>query len=183
MTDNATGNEIDSAIRDRLALALDVDDLVAAIRLGRTFKDYFGVAKIGLELYSAAGPEAIGAISDLGYKIFLDLKLHDIPTTVGKAARVLGAFGVQYLTMHAHGGVDMLRAGVQGLEEGAHNAGLEPPQSLAITVLTSDGDASPSASKAASAGSSMSTKLGLVADDSTSACTSSRDCAKPCPPR
>ena len=81
MTDNATGTEIDPAIRDRLALALDVDDLVAAIRLGRTFKDYFGVAKIGLELYSAAGPEAIGAISDLGYKIFLDLKLHDIPTT------------------------------------------------------------------------------------------------------
>lgn len=143
MTDNATGTEIDPAIRDRLALALDVDDLVAAIRLGRTFKDYFGVAKIGLELYSAAGPEAIGAISDLGYKIFLDLKLHDIPTTVGKAARVLGAFGVQYFTMHAHGGVDMLRAGVQGLEEGAHNAGLEPPQSLAITVLTSDGDAPP----------------------------------------
>ena len=101
------------------------------------------MAKIGLELYSAAGPEAIGAISDLGYKIFLDLKLHDIPTTVGKAARALGAFGVQYLTMHAHGGVDMLRAGVQGLEEGAHNAGLEPPQSLAITVLTSDGDAPP----------------------------------------
>ena len=49
MTDNATGTEIDPAIRDRLALALDVDDLVAAIRLGRTFKDYFGVAKIGLE--------------------------------------------------------------------------------------------------------------------------------------
>ena len=67
MTDNATGNEIDPAIRDRLALALDVDDLVAAIRLGRTFKDYFGVAKIGLELYSAAGPEAIGAISDLAH--------------------------------------------------------------------------------------------------------------------
>ena len=89
MTDNATGTEIDPAIRDRLALALDVDDLVAAIRLGRTFKDYFGVAKIGLELYSAAGPEAIGAISDLGYKIFLDLKLHDIPTTVGKAGTAL----------------------------------------------------------------------------------------------
>ena len=138
-----SGSEIDAAIRDRLALALDVDDLVAAIRLGRGLKDYFGVAKIGLELYSAAGPEAIGAIADLGYKIFLDIKLHDIPTTVGKAARVLGAFGVQYLTMHAHGGVDMLRAGVQGLEEGAHNAGLEPPQSLAITVLTSDGDAPP----------------------------------------
>ena len=52
-----TGTDIDPAIRDRLALALDVDDLVAAIRLGRTLKDHFGVAKIGLELYSAAGPE------------------------------------------------------------------------------------------------------------------------------
>ncbi|MBT5137679.1 MAG: orotidine-5'-phosphate decarboxylase [Acidimicrobiaceae bacterium] len=131
----------DSAVSDKLALALDVDDLVAAIRLGRELKPYFGVAKVGLELYSAAGPEAIGAIADLGYKVFLDLKLHDIPTTVGKAARVLGALGVQYLTMHAHGGVDMLRAGADGLQQGAHNAGLEQPHSLAITVLTSDGDA------------------------------------------
>jgi len=135
--------DIDPAVKSRLALALDVDDLVAAIRIGRELKDYFGVAKIGLELYSAAGPEAIGAIADLGYDIFLDLKLHDIPTTVGKSARVLGALGVQYLTMHAHGGVEMLQAGVQGLEEGARNAGLPAPNSLAITVLTSDGDAPP----------------------------------------
>ncbi|MFT5203129.1 MAG: orotidine-5'-phosphate decarboxylase [Candidatus Aldehydirespiratoraceae bacterium] len=132
---------IDADIRSKLALALDVDDLVAAIRLGRQLKDHFGVAKIGLELYSAAGPEAIGAIADLGYRVFLDLKLHDIPTTVGKSARVLGALGVEYLTMHAHGGVEMLRAGVDGLAEGARNAGLEPPTSLAITVLTSDADA------------------------------------------
>jgi len=131
----------ETSLSDRLALALDVDDLVAAIRLGRQLSDYFSVAKIGLELYSAAGPEAIGAISDLGYDIFLDLKLHDIPSTVGKAARVLGALGVSYLTFHAHGGVDMLAAGVEGLGEGAYNAGLEQPASLAITVLTSDGDA------------------------------------------
>lgn len=141
MADTAT--TIDPAVSNKLALALDVDDLVAAIRLGRELKPYFGVAKIGLELYSAAGPEAIGAIADLGYDVFLDLKLHDIPTTVGKAARVLGALGVQYLTMHAHGGIDMLRAGVDGLQQGAHNAGLEQPHSLAITVLTSDGDAPP----------------------------------------
>ncbi len=141
-SDNTAGT-IDPALRAKLALALDVDDLVAAIRLGRELKDYFGVAKIGLELYSAAGPEAIGAISDLGYSVFLDLKLHDIPTTVGRSARVLGALGVQYLTMHAHGGVEMLRAGVEGLEEGARNAGLDKPASLAITVLTSDGDAPP----------------------------------------
>ena len=132
---------IDADIRSKLALALDVDDLVAAIRLGRQLKDHFGVAKIGLELYSAAGPEAIGAIADLGYRVFLDLKLHDIPTTVGKASRVLGALGVEFLTMHAHGGVEMLQAGVQGLEEGARNAGLDQPTSLAVTVLTSDADA------------------------------------------
>ncbi|MEZ5244716.1 MAG: orotidine-5'-phosphate decarboxylase [Acidimicrobiales bacterium] len=132
---------IDADIRSKLALALDVDDLVVAIRIGRQLNDYFGVAKIGLELYSAAGPEAIGAIADLGYRVFLDLKLHDIPTTVGKSARVLGALGVEYLTMHAHGGVEMLQAGVQGLEEGARNAGLVQPTSLAITVLTSDADA------------------------------------------
>ena len=144
MADNEadeTGESVDPDLRSKLALALDVDDLVAAIRLGRDLKDYFGVAKIGLELYSAAGPEAIGAIADLGYRIFLDLKLHDIPTTVGKSARVLGALGVEFLTMHAHGGVEMLRAGVDGLEEGARNAGLERPTSLAITVLTSDADA------------------------------------------
>jgi len=133
---------IDADIRSKLALALDVDDLVAAIRLGRQMNDHFGVAKIGLELYSAAGPEAIGAIADLGYRVFLDVKLHDIPTTVGRAARVLGALGVEYLTMHAHGGLDMLRAGVEGLGEGARNAGMDAPSSLAITVLTSD-DAAP----------------------------------------
>jgi len=134
-------NEIDQAVRSRLAIALDVDDLVAALRIARSVKDYFAVAKIGLELYSAAGPEAIGALSDLGYDVFLDLKLHDIPTTVNKASRVLGALGVQYLTMHARGGADMLKAGVEGLTEGASNAGLAEPKSLAVTVLTSDGDA------------------------------------------
>ena len=132
-----------SDLRDKLALALDVDDLVAAIRLGRQLKDHFGVAKIGLELYSAAGPEAIGAMTDLGYRVFLDLKLHDIPTTVERSARVLGALGVSYLTFHAHGGVEMMRAGVSGLGEGATKAGLEVPSSLAITVLTSDDDAPP----------------------------------------
>lgn len=136
-----TTTEPQAELRDQLALALDMDDLVAALRLGRSLQDFFGVAKIGLELFSAAGPEAIGALSDLGYKIFLDLKLHDIPTTVGRASRVLGAFGVQYLTLHASGGRAMLRAGVESLAEGAHHAGLAAPCSLAVTVLTSDQEA------------------------------------------
>jgi orotidine-5'-phosphate decarboxylase len=129
--------------RDQLALALDIDDLVAATRLARQLKPWFGTAKVGLELFSAAGPEAIGALVDLGFEVFLDVKLHDIPSTVERAARVLGALGVRYLTLHAVGGEPMLRAGVDGLAEGAANAGLQPPMALAVTILTSDDGAPP----------------------------------------
>lgn len=138
---NTSESGVTEEVRATLALALDVDDLVAATRLGRELKPWFGVAKVGLELFSAAGPEAVGALRELGYDVFLDLKLHDIPNTVNKAARVLGALGVDYLTLHAFGGVDMLRAGVEGLAEGASNAGLEPPVALGVTVLTSDATA------------------------------------------
>jgi orotidine-5'-phosphate decarboxylase len=134
---------VPTAIQDRLALALDVDDLVAALRIARQLKPYFGVAKVGLELFSANGPDAVAAIAECGYKVFLDVKLHDIPTTVGKAARVLGALGASYLTLHAFGGVPMLRAGVEGLAEGAAAAGLDPPTALAVTILTSDDGAPP----------------------------------------
>lgn len=127
-----------SDIRKNLAIALDVDDLIAATRLARQVNEYFGVAKIGLELFSASGPEAIGVMQDLGMEVFLDLKLHDIPTTVGKAARVLGAFGANYLTIHARDGAEVLKAGVEGLAQGAEAAGIEPPVALAVTVLTSD---------------------------------------------
>jgi orotidine-5'-phosphate decarboxylase len=134
---------VPAEVRSRLALAIDVDDLVLALRIGRQLRPYFGVAKVGLELYSAAGPEVIGSLAELGFEVFLDLKLHDIPTTVGKAARVLGAVGVNYVTLHAHGGLVMLQAGVEGLREGASRAGLPEPWSLAVTVLTSDNDAPP----------------------------------------
>jgi orotidine-5'-phosphate decarboxylase len=133
----------ESTVLEHLALVLDADDLVAAMRLARELKPWFGVAKVGLELFSASGPDSIGPLLDLGYEVFVDLKLHDIPTTVGKAARVLGALGITYVTMHAHGGVDMLRAGVEGLAEGAGNAGLAAPTALAVTVLTSDSEAPP----------------------------------------
>ena len=134
-------NGLPDELRSSMALALDVDDLVEANRLARALKPWFGVAKIGLELFTAAGPDAIGAMVDQGFDVFLDIKLHDIPTTVGKSANVAGALGVKYLTMHAHGGGDMLRAGVEGFAEGARAAGLPDPTALAITVLTSDADA------------------------------------------
>ena len=127
--------------RGKLALALDMDDLVAALRMAKDLQPWFGVAKVGLELFSASGPDAVVALTDLGYDVFLDLKLHDIPTTVEKAARVAGALGVSYLTIHAMGGPVMLRAGVEGFIDGARAAGFDRPVALAVTVLTSDNDA------------------------------------------
>ncbi|MFN8019696.1 MAG: orotidine-5'-phosphate decarboxylase [Acidimicrobiales bacterium] len=135
--------DADHDVRRRLALVLDLDDLVAARRLAQTLRPWFGVVKVGLELYSASGPDAIETMVELGYEVFVDLKLHDIPTTVGKASRVLGSLGASYSTMHAFGGVDMLQAGVEGLKQGAADAGLPEPCALAVTVLTSDSGAPP----------------------------------------
>jgi orotidine-5'-phosphate decarboxylase len=101
------------------------------------------VVKVGLELFSAAGPIVVQEMINDGYRVFLDLKLADIPTTVERTARVLGALGVSYLTMHAFAGTPVLRAGVEGLADGAARAGLEPPCALAVTILTSDADAPP----------------------------------------
>ena len=125
-------------VRNRLAIALDVDDLVEALRIAKDVRPWFGVAKVGLELFTAAGSDAVVELQNVGYRVFLDLKFHDIPTTVRKAARVVGAVGASYLTLHASGGTTMLRAGVEGLAEGAANAGLDAPTALAVTVLTSE---------------------------------------------
>ncbi len=131
-------NGATEAIRSRLALALDVDDVVEARRLAHLLRPWFGVAKVGLELFSAAGPEAIEAMIEDGFAVFADLKLLDIPTTVNKAARVMGSLGVSYLTVHTRAGVDHLRAGVEGVAAGASAAGLPAPICLGITVLTSE---------------------------------------------
>lgn len=134
-------NEISEELRGKLCLALDVDDLVDATRLGKTLSPWFGSVKIGLELYTAAGTDAIGTLIDLGFEVFLDLKMYDIPSTVEKASHVLGALGVTYATYHAQAGIDVLKAGASGLRTGASNAGLPEPKPLAITVLTSDAGA------------------------------------------
>jgi orotidine-5'-phosphate decarboxylase len=134
--------EFDIAAREHLAIGLDVPSLEEALELAGAVAPWFGVAKVGLELYSAAGPAAVEPLRELGLRVFCDLKLHDIPTTVGRASRVLGRLGVSYLNFHAAGGVDMLRAGVEGVRDGARDAGLDAPVPLAVTVLTSDPDAS-----------------------------------------
>ncbi|MDQ1379455.1 MAG: orotidine-5-phosphate decarboxylase [Actinomycetota bacterium] len=125
-------------VRRKLAVALDVPDLDRAEQLAKEVAPWFGIAKVGLELYSAAGPEAIARMRALDLEVFADIKLHDIPTTVGRAARVLGRQGVRYLNFHAAGGTEMLRAGVEGLAEGARDGGHEHATPIAVTVLTSD---------------------------------------------
>lgn len=132
-----------SDVRNRLAIALDVDDLVEAARMAKELRPWFGVAKVGLELFTAAGPDAVLELTEVGYRVFLDLKLHDIPTTVRRASQVIAAVGASYVTMHAAGGTTMLRAGVEGLTHGAASAGMPTPVALAVTVLTSDGEAPP----------------------------------------
>jgi orotidine-5'-phosphate decarboxylase len=124
-------------------LALDTPDLDVAVRLARVLHGWFGIAKVGLELFGAAGPRAVRTLGDMGFDVFVDLKLHDIPNTVGRAARALGTLGASYVTMHAAGGSAMLQAGVDGLASAARPPGTAPPVALAITVLTSDDEATP----------------------------------------
>ncbi len=141
-----TGSE--PAARDAMALALDVACPQEALALANDLSEFFAVAKVGLELFTAAGPEIVTKLVDAGFKVFVDLKLHDIPTTVHRAAAQLGRLGVSYATLHAAGGAEMLEAGVEGLRAGAvetrgiGKAGPDStsvPAALAVTVLTSTG--------------------------------------------
>jgi orotidine-5'-phosphate decarboxylase len=128
--------------RERLALALDVGGADEAEATARRLAPWFGIAKVGLELYAEAGPAILERLRAQGFAVFADLKLYDIPTTVERAARVLGRRGVDFLNFPAAGGTPMLAAGVRGLAEGARDAGHSPPIALAVTVLTSDRDVS-----------------------------------------
>ena len=122
----------------RLAIALDVDDLGLAGLMADAVGPWMGVAKVGLELFATAGPAGIEAMTGRGFDVFADLKLHDIPTTVGRAAAQVGRAGARWLTVHTVGGADMLRAGVEGLAEGSGGTA----QVLGVTILTSDRDRS-----------------------------------------
>jgi len=131
-----------SEVRERLALALDVGGADEAEALARRLAPWFGIAKVGMELYAEAGPDVIDRLHGLGVAVFADLKFYDIPNTVERAARVVGRRGVEFLNFPAAGGTAMLAAGVEGLAEGARAGGHTPPKALAVTVLTSEADAS-----------------------------------------
>jgi orotidine-5'-phosphate decarboxylase len=124
--------------RNPLIAAVDTSDLDRAAELGAVLAGEVSFLKVGLQLFTAAGPPAVGLLRDHA-PVFLDLKLHDIPTTVGLAAANAGRLGPELLTVHALGGPAMIRAAVEGAERGARDAGFEPPTILGVTVLSSLG--------------------------------------------
>ncbi|MGZ8766062.1 MAG: orotidine-5'-phosphate decarboxylase [Acidimicrobiia bacterium] len=125
-------------VKDRLALALDVGGLDDALPLARRLAPWFGIAKVGHELFAEAGPEVFDRLHELGFRVFADLKLYDIPTTIERATRAHVRHGVDFINFPAVGGVEMLRAAVAGATEGARDANRPPPVTLAVTVLTSE---------------------------------------------
>ncbi len=125
--------------RERMALALDVSDLDSALSLATGLGEYFGIAKVGLELFVSEGPRCVSMLSEAGFSVFLDLKLHDIPNTVARAAAAAAASGATWVTIHAAGGPDMIKAGVEGFGEPDLPGGQLPLRAgvLGVTVLTS----------------------------------------------
>jgi orotidine-5'-phosphate decarboxylase len=125
-----TTTDIQSA-KSRLILALDAPDLASAADLLDRLEGQVGVVKVGLELFTAAGPAAVEVVKKRGYNVFLDLKLHDIPNTVAGAVRSANSLGVSMLTVHIGGARAMLEA--------ARDAANPDLMLLGVTLLTSIG--------------------------------------------
>jgi orotidine-5'-phosphate decarboxylase len=118
--------------RSRLIVALDVPDSNSALAAVDQLSGHVGSFKIGLELFTREGPRLVGEIRDRGERIFLDLKLHDIPNTVAGAVRSVCKLGIDMVTVHASGGAAMLEAAA--IEAQSSDS---PPLILAVTALTS----------------------------------------------
>lgn len=122
--------------RNPLIVAADVSEVAEAEALASRLSGLAAFMKVGLELFTAAGPSAVRAVAQHA-PVFLDLKLHDIPNTVERAARNAGRLGARLLTVHALGGEEMVRAAVAGATTGAASAREEAPVVLGVTVLSS----------------------------------------------
>jgi len=127
----------DAHPRSSLIVALDFDSLKSALAFARQVSDVVGMFKIGSQLFSNAGPEAVRQVAALGNGIFLDLKYHDIPNTVAGAVLASAAMpGVQLVNVHALGGSAMLKAAAQAVSAGVP-MGADRSRLIAVTVLTS----------------------------------------------
>lgn len=131
---------IDKNIKEKIVLALDVDTLEDAKKLIMELKDYVGVFKVGLQLYTQNGNEIIDFMKEQGLEFFLDVKLLDIPNTVAKASENIVKRGASFFNIHTLGGAEMMRQSVKAAKETAQKLGRKEPFILAVTVLTSISD-------------------------------------------
>jgi orotidine-5'-phosphate decarboxylase len=123
--------------KEKLIVALDVSDAKKAIEVVDRLGDDIRIYKVGFELFVSNGPALMQQIHDRGKKVFLDLKFHDIPNTVAKAAVAAARSGVFMLNMHASGGYEMMKRTNDAVSEVCVKEGLERPKVIAVTVLTS----------------------------------------------
>ena len=122
--------------RKRIAVALDASERSRILELARFVGPEVGVLKVGLEAFCAHGPGLVREVAAIA-PVFLDLKLHDIPNTVGGAAAAAARTGASILNVHAGGGLEMMRAAGERAREAAAAAGLPVPRVIAVSVLTS----------------------------------------------
>lgn len=126
-----------AAARGRLAVALDLPDRVQLLAMARRVAPETGLLKLGLEAFVAEGPSLVGEIVGTGAGVFLDLKLHDIPNTVARAAAAAVRTGAAIVNCHAAGGTEMMKAFGEEGRAAAAKAGLPGPKLIAVTILTS----------------------------------------------
>lgn len=131
---------IDKNIKEKIVLALDVDTLDEAKLLILELKDYVGVFKIGLQLYTQNGNEIIDFMKKQGLEFFLDVKLLDIPNTVAKASENIVKRGASFFNIHSLGGAEMMKQSVEAAKATAKKLGQKEPFILAVTILTSISD-------------------------------------------
>lgn len=122
-------------------MALDLPERDAALAVARDLKGRCGWVKVGMTLYDGAGPDIVRELRALGFKVFVDLKLHDIPHQVRGACGVLVRQGANLFTVHASGGRAMLEAAASATAAAAERFGVPRPAVIAVTVLTSLDDA------------------------------------------
>lgn len=123
--------------KDKLIVALDVDQAARALELFDSLRDYVGIFKIGMQLFTAAGPDIVRQIVSRGGRVFLDLKYHDIPNTVAAAGVEATRLGVSIFNIHTSGGSEMMKRTADAVAETAARAGLTKPAVIGVTLLTS----------------------------------------------